>query len=127
MILIENSDKDRLKVYSGQTQTQTKGKVNDAVVVAANEDFIYYVAADAAVGHKNNDDIIRCRTCVENGFPNEAIMFETIPSRILADGTNEVKSYCVLNYADNSQHEHKDKDLLKDLGPKLWQQAMESV
>lgn len=80
-------------------------------------------AADASIGQKNNDDVARCKICSEKGFPNESILFEKIPGRILSNGTNEVKNYRVLNYTDNSKHEHKD--LWKDLAPKLWQQAME--
>lgn len=89
----------------------------------ADEDFKGLFAADAAAGDKNNDQIKTCLICAENGFPHEPILFEKVPGRILADGTNETKSYRVLDYVTNEKHEHKN--LWKDLGPKLWQQAME--
>jgi hypothetical protein len=81
------------------------------------EDFTWGVA-EAGVGDKNNDDVTRCEICVSKGFPNEPILFEKVPGRILTDGTNETKSYRVLDYVTNEEHEHKN--LWKDLAPKLW-------
>jgi hypothetical protein len=97
----------------------------DAAVASTNEDFNFVVCgvAEAAAGDLPNDQMKTCKICTKNGFPHEPIFFEKIRGRVLADGANEVKGYRVVNYTDNSQHEHKD--LWKDLAPKLWQQAME--
>ena len=80
-----------------------------------------YHVAEAAVGDLPNEKVKRCNICASNGFEHEAILLESIKGRVLSDDTNSIKGYRVLNYADNSQHEHKN--LWKDLAPKLWTQA----
>jgi hypothetical protein len=110
MIIEIGNDKDSLKPFSSHSQ--------DA---AENEDFVGGGVAEAAVGDKNNDQINTCKICAENGFPREPTVIEKVPGRMLADGTNQTKSYHVLDYVTSQEQEHKD--LWRDLAPKLWQQA----
>jgi hypothetical protein len=84
---------------------------------------LHFYAAEAAAGDLPNEKVKTCGVCANNGFVHEPIFFEPIKGRVLSDCTNEVKGYRVLNYSNNSQHEHKD--LWRDLAPRLWQQRQQ--
>lgn len=72
----------------------------------------------AAAGDLDNDKIRTCKLCAHNGFPHEPIKIEKINGKVLADRTNEIAGYRVLDYYSDNEHTHKD--LFRDLGPILW-------
>jgi hypothetical protein len=58
----------------------------------------YLLAADAAAGDKNNDQITNCKICYSKGWPHEPITFEKVNGRVLSNGSNEVKKCIVRDY-----------------------------
>lgn len=63
----------------------------------------------AAAGDKSNDRITQCKICARNGQPHEPIDFQRIEGNILADGTQEIVGWRVVNYFDGNQHKHKKR------------------
>ena len=63
----------------------------------------------AAAGDRNNDKIITCNICRNNGFPREAIDFQKVSGRVLSDGTNEVKGWVIRDYFSGNKHVHKQR------------------
>jgi hypothetical protein len=81
-----------------------------------------FVLRGAAAGDLDNDKIKTCKLCAHNGFPHEPIKIEKINGKVLANGTNEIAGYRLLDYYSDKEHTHKD--LFLDLAPILWSKSM---
>jgi hypothetical protein len=97
------------------TNIQNKDQSNKFSSVETADGF---VLRGAAAGDFDNDKIKTCKVCKHNGFPHEPIKIEKIDGKVLADGTNEIAGYRLLDYYSDKEHTHKD--LVRDLGPILW-------
>lgn len=65
---------------------------------------------DAATGDLPNEKVNFCRKCKANGYPHEAISFRMIgDGRLKTDGSCEFKTFQIVNYANDSPHEHRQK------------------
>ncbi len=64
----------------------------------------------AAAGDLPNEKVNFCRKCKANGYPHEAISFRTIgDGRLKTDGSREFKTFQIVNYDNDSPHEHRQK------------------
>ena len=63
----------------------------------------------AAVGELPNDKVKTCNVCRDRGYPHEPIKIEKEYGRVLSNGTNEVKAYRLINYYNDTPHEHKPR------------------